>query len=104
MGAFSCATAPGKGEEAEICRAAQQELAGRVEAVKRQKGKYPDSLEKLPKDMPVPAKVNGYPLEYWRTKKGFRLICRYGPPEDMTTCALNSIGTWNCVHGDQIGD
>jgi hypothetical protein len=95
-----CATPqPGEGREAQVCRAAETEVAGYLEAKKRLKGpkaRYVTSLRKLPKDAHVPEQVNGYPLNYTRTRKGFILECRYGKEEQLTSCTLNQAGAWEC--------
>ena len=95
-----CASAkPGEGREAEVCRAAVMEVAGFLEAKKRSKGpkaRYVSSLSKLPKDVHVPELVNGYPLGYTRTRRGFLLECRYGQQDQLTSCTLNQAGAWEC--------
>ena len=97
---FGCATAPaGEGHEAEVCRAAQMEVAGYLEAKKRGKGpksRYVRSLKALPKDVHIPEQVNGYPLDYTRTRKGFILECRYGKEDKLTSCTMNHAGKWEC--------
>jgi hypothetical protein len=95
-----CATTPpGEGRGAEICRAALTDVAGYLEAKKRVKGgkaRYARSLKSIPKDANIPPQVNGYPLEYTRTRKGFILECRYGKPDDVTSCTMNHVGKWEC--------
>jgi hypothetical protein len=95
-----CASAPpGEGREAEVCRAAEIEVAGFLEAKKRGKGpkaRYVASLKKLRKDVHVPDQVNGYPLVYTRTRKGFILECRYGQEDNLTSCTMNQVGKWEC--------
>jgi hypothetical protein len=98
--ASACATAkPGEGHEADVCRATEMEVAGFLEAKKRGKGpkaRYVSSLRKLPKDVHVPDLVNGYPLSYTRTRKGFILECRYGQEDALTSCTMNQGGKWEC--------
>jgi hypothetical protein len=97
-----CASAqPGVGHEADLCRAAETEVSGFLEAKKRLKGpkaRYVTSLKKLPKDAHVPELVNGYPLSYTRTRKGFILECRYGKDDKLTSCTMNQAGSWECRH------
>ena len=99
-GGAGCATAkPGEGREADVCRAAEMEVAGFLEAKKRGKGpkaRYVSSLRKLPKDVHVPDLVNGYTLSYSRTRKGFILECRYGKDDGLTSCTMNQAGKWEC--------
>jgi hypothetical protein len=94
-----CATAPPDltaDEQAQACRAAMTEIAGRLEAQKRLKKKYPKSLSGLPKDQgPLPGNVNGFPIEYYRTKTGFRLSCQY-EKSGLTECKLDQLGTFKC--------
>src|SRR4051794_1770927 len=75
-----CATTPHEistEEQAQACQSALREVAGRLEAEKQRKHRYPKSLARLPKTAPLPGNVNGFPLEYRRTRKGFQLVCQY---------------------------
>lgn len=102
LAGVGCATPhPGEGKDAQACRAAETEVAGYLEARKRLKGPkspYVTSLKTLGKSVHVPDLVNGYPLVYTRTRKGFILECRYGKEDNVTSCTLNQAGVWECRH------
>jgi hypothetical protein len=98
----ACASTSKPPREVEDCRLALQEVAGRLEARKRLKGAYAKSLDVLPKEeAPVPPQVNGFPLEYRRTKSGFQLACKY-ELSGLNTCTMNHLGDFKCARAGDV--